>query len=52
MTPFDTNSAVTAWIPMRAIQGDESDSGLLFAAGSHRDFALSFWCAGERAVIV
>jgi len=43
MAPFDTNSYVTAWIPMRPVVGTEDDSGLLFASGSHRDFALPFW---------
>jgi hypothetical protein len=43
MAPFDTNSFITAWIPLRNIKGGEEDSGLLFAAGSHRDFALPFW---------
>lgn len=43
MAPFDTNSFITAWIPMRPISGGEDDSGLVFAVGSHRDFALPFW---------
>ena len=43
MTPFDTNALVTAWIPLRAVGGAEEDSTLLFASGSHRDFALPFW---------
>ena len=42
MAPFDTNALVTVWIPMRPIEAEE-DSGLLFAEGSHRDFALPFW---------
>ena len=43
MTPLDTNGFVTIWIPMRAIRGMQSDPGLVFASGSHRDFALPFW---------
>ncbi|PNH02541.1 hypothetical protein TSOC_011470, partial [Tetrabaena socialis] len=55
MAPFDTNDFVTAWIPLRPIRGARAgggeegkggsspDSGLIFAAGSHRDFALPFW---------
>ncbi|KAG1678416.1 hypothetical protein FOA52_015183 [Chlamydomonas sp. UWO 241] len=43
MTPFDTNASVTCWLPMRAVESGERDSGLLFAEGSHRDFALPFW---------
>jgi hypothetical protein len=43
MAPFDTNQFVTAWIPLRPIRSSETDSGLLFAACSHRDFALPFW---------
>jgi ectoine hydroxylase-related dioxygenase (phytanoyl-CoA dioxygenase family) len=43
MAPFDTNDFLTAWVPLRAVAGGPSDSGLIFAAGSHRDFALPFW---------
>lgn len=43
MAPLDTNAFVTAWVPLRPIAGGGRDSGLLFAAGSHRDFALPFW---------
>lgn len=44
MAPFDTNRLVTAWIPMRPVSNkDGEDSGLLFAEGSHKDFALPFW---------
>ncbi|KAK9845497.1 hypothetical protein WJX81_007970 [Elliptochloris bilobata] len=42
MAPLDTNAFVTAWIPLRPIQA-EGDTGLLYAGGSHRDFALPFW---------
>eukprot|EP00877_Chromochloris_zofingiensis_P011917 jgi/Chrzof1/697/Cz01g25070.t1 len=43
MAPFDTNSFITAWLPLRPIAAGSKDSGLRFAAGSHRDFALPFW---------
>lgn len=43
MTPLDSNAYVTAWIPLRPISGTDSDSGMLFAVNSHRDFALPFW---------
>jgi hypothetical protein len=44
MAPFDTNDFVTAWIPLRPIAGGaQRDSGLIFAAASHRDFSLPFW---------
>ncbi|EFJ47584.1 hypothetical protein VOLCADRAFT_91857 [Volvox carteri f. nagariensis] len=51
MAPLDTNDFVTAWIPLRPVRGacgggsskSPPDSGLMFAAGSHRDFALPFW---------
>lgn len=52
MAPFDTNAFLTAWVPLRAIgsggAGGAGDSGLVFAAGSHRDFALPFWRAREE----
>lgn len=43
MTSLDTNAYVTAWVPLRPIAGGDRDSGLQFASGSHRDFALPFW---------
>eukprot|EP00798_Chlamydomonas_sp_ICE-L_P003271 gene3271-13295_t len=43
MTGLDTNSYVTAWIPLRPIRGGDNDSGLLFAQRSQKDFALPFW---------
>lgn len=44
MAPLDTNAFVTAWIPLRPLGSSAAgDSGLVFAAGSHRDFALAFW---------
>jgi ectoine hydroxylase-related dioxygenase (phytanoyl-CoA dioxygenase family) len=46
--PLDTNDFLTAWIPLRPIGGGAGDSGLVFAAGSHRDFALPFWRTREE----
>jgi hypothetical protein len=44
MTPFDTNHMVTAWIPLQDVSSIEDDgSGLVYAVGSHKDFALAFW---------
>lgn len=43
MAPLDTNDFLTFWIPLRPIAGDALDPGLVFARGSHRDFALPFW---------
>jgi hypothetical protein len=44
MAPFHTNEAVTMWLPLTPIPPEEEGgTGLLFASGSHRDFALSFW---------
>ena len=40
--PLDTNHFVTCWIPFRAI-GALHDTGMEFACGSHRDFALPYW---------
>jgi ectoine hydroxylase-related dioxygenase (phytanoyl-CoA dioxygenase family) len=57
MAPFDCNDFLTAWVPLRAMAGEGrsgggggsgSDSGLVFAAGSHRDFALPFWRSREQ----
>lgn len=42
MAPLDTNAFVTLWIPLRPI-AQQGDSGLRFAARSHKDFALPFW---------
>ncbi|CAL8470739.1 g10281 [Coccomyxa elongata] len=39
LSPLDTNSFVTAWIPLRPLKG-KGDSGLEFAEGSHRDIAV------------
>lgn len=41
MVPLDTNAFVTAWLPLARLGPD--DAGLLFASGSHRDFALPYW---------
>jgi ectoine hydroxylase-related dioxygenase (phytanoyl-CoA dioxygenase family) len=44
MAPFDTNSMVTVWVPFDAVpHPDAGGTGLCFATGSHRDFALPFW---------
>lgn len=44
MAPFDTNDLLTCWIPLEAVPAvDEGGSSLLFATGSHRDFALPYW---------
>ena len=44
MAPFDTNHMVTVWIPFDAVpHADQGGTGLCFATGSHRDFALPFW---------
>jgi ectoine hydroxylase-related dioxygenase (phytanoyl-CoA dioxygenase family) len=45
MAPLDTNAFITAWMPLRRLT--EGDAALLFASGSHRDFALPFWRADE-----
>jgi ectoine hydroxylase-related dioxygenase (phytanoyl-CoA dioxygenase family) len=44
MAPFDTNDFVTCWIPLQRVPSQSNGgSGLSFATGSHRDFALPFW---------
>lgn len=44
MAPFNTNGLVSMWMPMTAIPPEEEGgTGLCFASGSQRDFALSFW---------
>ena len=44
MAPFDTNDFVTCWIPLQAVPTQENGgSGLTYASGSHRDFALPYW---------
>eukprot|EP00741_Cyanophora_paradoxa_P024747 tig00000293_g23891.t1 len=44
MAPFDTNDVVTAWIPLTPVpKPSEGGTQLVYAARSHRDFALHFW---------
>ena len=56
MVPLDTNSFLTAWLPLRSLT--PSDAALEFASASHRDFALPFWRsekgmdAGKRGYVV
>jgi len=38
MAPFDTNHMLTLWIPLH-----DTSNGLVFASGSHIDFALQYW---------
>ncbi|EKX45029.1 hypothetical protein GUITHDRAFT_58543, partial [Guillardia theta CCMP2712] len=48
--PLDTNGMVTCWIALSPVL-DEDHSPLLFASGSHRDFALPYWlytCKGMQ----
>lgn len=50
MCPFDTNDFVTCWIPLQEVPSEEDGgSGLTFASGSHRDFALAYWNDIESA---
>jgi hypothetical protein len=41
MVPLDVNKFVTLWLPLRPLH--EDDAALVFASGSHRDFALPYW---------
>lgn len=41
LAPFDTNAFVTVWIPLTPVPA-HGGSGLCFARGSHRDFALPY----------
>ena len=41
MVPLDVNAFVTLWLPLRPLH--EDDAALVFASGSHRDFALPYW---------
>ena len=44
MAPFNTNDFITVWMPMTEVPPEEEGgTGLCFASGSGRDFALSFW---------
>eukprot|EP00850_Spirogloea_muscicola_P008706 SM000047S16845 [mRNA] locus=s47:212680:214959:- [translate_table: standard] len=45
MVPLDTSSFLTIWLPLRDLTAQ--DSSLLFATGSHRDFALPYWKNNE-----
>eukprot|EP00850_Spirogloea_muscicola_P008577 SM000046S16358 [mRNA] locus=s46:151657:153958:- [translate_table: standard] len=45
MVPLDTSSFLTVWLPLRDLTAQ--DSSLLFATGSHRDFALPYWKNNE-----
>ncbi|CAE7320717.1 unnamed protein product [Symbiodinium pilosum] len=40
LAPFDTNSFLTIWLPLTSISA--KGSSLVYAIGSHRDFALPF----------
>jgi len=43
MCPFDTSDFLTCWIPLQAVPPEaQGGSGLSFASGSHRDFALPY----------
>ena len=44
MAPFNSNELVTMWMPMTEVPPEEEGgTGLCFANGSGRDFALSYW---------
>jgi len=44
MAPFDTSKMITFWVPLQPIPSHEDGgTGLIFADGSHSDFALPFW---------
>lgn len=44
MAPFNSNGLVTMWMPLTEVPPEEEGgTGLCFASGSGRDFALSFW---------
>mmetsp|Transcript_17875 Transcript_17875/g.43001 ORF Transcript_17875/g.43001 Transcript_17875/m.43001 type:complete len:296 (-) Transcript_17875:346-1233(-) len=48
MAPFDTSRMITFWIPLRRVPSpEEGGTGLLFADGSHSDFALPYWNGAE-----
>ncbi|GAB5372323.1 hypothetical protein AAMO2058_001655500 [Amorphochlora amoebiformis] len=46
LAPLDTNHFLTVWIPMTPIK--QGTTGLKYAKGSHRDFALGFWHKGGQ----
>ena len=44
MAPFDTNSFVTAWIPLQDVpEPEDGGTGLCYVSRSHTDFALSYF---------
>ena len=44
MSPLDTNQFVTCWLPLQDVPAEkDGGTGLIFASGSHRDVALSYW---------
>ena len=44
MAPFDTSKMITFWINLQPVPDQEvGGTGLLFADGSHADFALPYW---------
>ena len=48
MAPFDTSKMITFWIPLQKVPAPEDGgTGLLFADGSHADFALPYWNGAE-----
>jgi len=47
MAPFDTSKMITFWIPLQKVPCvEEGGTGLVFANGSHCDFALPYWNGG------
>lgn len=44
MIPLDTNEMITMWMPLVEIPPEEEGgSGLTYADGSQKDFALNYW---------
>jgi serine/threonine protein phosphatase PrpC/ectoine hydroxylase-related dioxygenase (phytanoyl-CoA dioxygenase family) len=44
MAPFDTSKIITFWINLQPVPDQEvGGTGLVFADGSHADFALPYW---------
>lgn len=49
MTPLDSNSFVTCWLPLQPVPSErDGGTGLIFARGSHKDLALHFWYGDPR----
>ena len=49
MAPLDTNSFVTAWLPLQPVPAEaDGGTGLIYAGGSHRDVALPYWHGDPR----